>query len=249
MRAIIIANGPTPDYPRGWQRQEGDWIIAADGGALTALRWGWLPHTVVGDLDSLPEALRQRLEAAGCQFVTFPVRKDWTDLELALQHTMEGGATEIVILGARGGRLDQELANLLLLGRPEWAAALIRLLDGPQEACVIRQECTLSGQVGDTVSLIALTPQVTGVTTRGLEWPLQEGTLTFGSTLGISNVLTEPLARVQVRDGVLLVVHSRQEAGGKRQEARGRRQEAGGKRQEIGSKCPATSGRGVTSHT
>ncbi|MDH7486121.1 MAG: thiamine diphosphokinase [Anaerolineae bacterium] len=219
MRAIIIANGPSPDYPRGWQRQEDDWIIAADGGTLTALRWGWLPDTVIGDLDSLPDALRQRLEAVGCRFVTFPARKDWTDLELALQHAVKGGATEIVILGARGGRLDQELANLLLLSRPEWATALIRLLDGSEEACVIRRECTLSGQVGDTVSLIALTPQVTGITTRGLEWPLQEGTLTFGSTLGISNVLTEPLAQVRVREGVLLVVHSRQGTGSKRQEA------------------------------
>ena len=221
MRAIIIANGPSPDYPSGFQRQEDDWIIAADGGTLSALRWGWLPDTVVGDLDSLPNELRPRLEAAGGQFVTFPERKDWTDLELALQHAVEGGAAEIVILGARGGRLDQELTNLLLLSRPEWAAVTIRLLDGQEEACVVRRECLLSGQVGDTVSLLALTPQVTGITTRGLEWPLCEATLTFGSTLGISNVLTEPVARVRVEDGVLLVVHSRQDTRSKRQEARG----------------------------
>jgi len=215
MRAIIIANGPVAECPPSLKLREGDWIIAVNGGAATALCWGWMPHTIVGDLDSLPRELRPRLKAAGCQFVTFPERKDQTDLELALRHAVEGGATSIIILGARGGRLDQALANILLLGRSEWAEVDIRLLDGRQEAFVVRRQSTISGQIGDTVSLIALTPQVTGITTSGLEWPLCEGTLTFGSTLGISNVLTEPVARVRVREGVLLVVHSRQEARGK----------------------------------
>ena len=215
MRAIVIANGPygrmaVRPYPRSFQRQAEDWIIAADGGTVTALRWGWLPHTVVGDLDSLPHELQQRLAAVGCQFITFPERKDWTDLELALQHAVEGGATEIVILGARGGRLDQELANVLLLSRPEWAEVDVRLLHGQEEALVVRRQGTIRGQVGDTVSLIALAPQVTGVTTSGLEWPLHESTLAFGSTLGISNRLTQPVAQVRVKEGVLLAVHSRQ---------------------------------------
>jgi thiamine pyrophosphokinase len=214
MRAIIVANGPTPEYPRGLQRQEEDWIIAANGGSLTALRWGWLPHDVVGDLDSLPPDLRNRLQASGSRFAVFPQRKDWTDLELALQHAVDGGATEIIVLGTRGGRLDQELANLLLLGRAEWADVRIRVLDGTDSACVVRRECTISGQVGDTVSLIPLSPQVDGVSTRGLEWPLANGRLEFGSTLGISNELSEPQAAVQVSEGVLLVVHSRRQADG-----------------------------------
>jgi len=219
MRSIIVANGPTSEYPVAFQRQEEDRIIAADGGTLTALRWGWLPHVIVGDLDSLPGSLKERLEALGCRFVVFPSRKDWTDLELALQHAVDGGATEIIVLGARGGRLDQELANILLLGRPEWAGVPVRLLDGGEEACVIRGECTIDGRVGDTVSLIALTPQAGGVTTRGLEWPLQDGMLAFGSTLGISNRLAEPVAVVQVKQGVLLVVHSRQHVVRKQPEA------------------------------
>lgn len=214
MRAIIVANGPVPDYPAGFERQEEDTIIAANGGTVTALRWGWLPHAVVGDLDSLPLELRERLQALGCQFVTFPKRKDWTDLELALQHAIELGASEIVVLGARGGRLDQELANLLLLSRPEWAGVTVRLLDSQDEACVVRQQCTVSGQVGDIVSLIALTPQVAGIVSQGLEWPLRDETLWFGSTRGISNELVQPRASVHVKEGVLLVVHGKRRARG-----------------------------------
>lgn len=208
MRAIIIANGPTPKFPPRLQRMEGDWIIAADGGTRTALFWGWVPHTIVGDLDSLSAELEERLRDLGCQFVTFPSRKDWTDLELALQHAVQSGASEIIILGARGGRLDQELANILLLSRVQWAGARIRLLDGSEEACVVRKECALRGSAGDCLSLIPLTPKVTGVTTAGLEWPLLHSTLSFGSTLGISNVMTGPTAQIVVERGVLLVVHS-----------------------------------------
>lgn len=208
MRAIVIANGPAPQYPPGFERTAGDWIIAADGGTRTALYWGWIPHTIVGDLDSLSAELEQRLRDRGCQFVTFPRRKDWTDLELALQHAVERGASEIVVLGARGGRLDQELANILLLSRKEWAGTPIRLLDGPEEACIVRDGCTVSGSAGDRVSLIALTPEATGVTTAGLEWPLVDSKLCFGSTLGISNVMTDRTARIVVKGGVLLVVHS-----------------------------------------
>jgi len=209
VRTIIVANGPTPDYPVGFERQEEDTIVAANGGTVTSLRWGWLPHVVVGDLDSLPMELGERLRASGCRFVTFPKRKDWTDLELALQHAIEIGATEIVVLGARGGRLDQELANLLLLSRPEWASVTVRLLDSCDEACVVRRECKISGQVGDVVSLIALTPQVAGIVSQGLEWPLRDETLRFGSTRGISNELVRPLASVHIKEGVLLLVHSK----------------------------------------
>ena len=132
-----------------------------------------------------------------------------TDLELALQHAVEGEATELVVLGARGGRLDHELANLLLLGRPEWAGVRIRLLDGPEEACVIRRQCSVQGQIGDPVSIIPMTPKVTVISTSGLERPLQNATITLGSTLGVSNRLTKPTATIEVIDGVLLVVHSR----------------------------------------
>ena len=215
LRTIIVANGPDPEYPVGFERQDEDVIIAADGGTVTALRWGWLPHAIVGDLDSLPAELRERLQALGCQFITFPKRKDWTDLELALQHAMDLGTREIIVLGARGGRLDQELANLLLLSRPEWAGATVKLLDSQAAACVVRQQCTISGQVGDIVSLIALTPQVAGVVTRGLEWPLRDETLDFGSTRGISNELVEPVASVCIREGVLLVVHGSQRSMGR----------------------------------
>ena len=65
----------------------------------------------------------------------------------------------------------------------------------------------IKGQAGDTVSLLSITGDVTGITTEGLEYPLQRGALKLGPTLGVSNVLTAPVARVQVEHGLLLCVH------------------------------------------
>ena len=80
---------------------------------------------------------------------------------------------------------------------------------------LIQDQAFIEGQVGDTVSLLSIAGDVTGITAEGLEYPLQHGTLKFGPTLGISNVLTAPVARVQVEQGLLLCVHisSRKENG------------------------------------
>ena len=74
------------------------------------------------------------MEAAGVRFEVHPSRKDETDLELALQLAIAEGANDIEILAMLGGRLDQSLANLLLLTRGEWASAQIRVTEGNQTA-------------------------------------------------------------------------------------------------------------------
>ena len=71
---------------------------------------------MIGDMDSLSDEDRARLEARGCRFVEHPRAKDETDLELALTYAVQEGAREIVILGALGGRLDHLLANLAAAG-------------------------------------------------------------------------------------------------------------------------------------
>ncbi|MFN2166013.1 MAG: thiamine diphosphokinase, partial [Anaerolineae bacterium] len=168
MRAIVIAGGETAG--QGWQRwvRPGDWIIGADGGAAQALDWGLLPDLVIGDMDSLPEAARSRLEAEGCQFVWHPRAKDETDLELALQYAVRQGAQEIVVLGALGGRLDHTVANILLLALPSLVGVSVRIVEGNQQALVARDGETirLEGAAGDLVSLLPLRGDVSVMSTR-----------------------------------------------------------------------------------
>ena len=96
----------------------------------------------------------------------------------------------MLLLGALGGRLDQALANLLLLAKQDWPIP-IQLADGNQLAQIVRggERCMLSGEPGSIVSAIALSERVTGITYSGLEYPLTNFTLHLGSTRGVSNVL------------------------------------------------------------
>ena len=208
MRVIVIANGHVGNSEASRvQNWPYDCVICADGGAQHALGLGLAPDVVVGDLDSLDGDLRARLEDEGCQVLVHPPRKDETDLELALRYAIDHGVDEILILGALGGRIDQTLANILLLALPELQKVKTRIVAGDQEMFLIRGQAFIEGQVGDTVSLLPIAGDVRGITAEGLEYPLQHGTLKFGPTLGISNVLTAPVARVQVRQGLLLCVH------------------------------------------
>jgi thiamine pyrophosphokinase len=209
-RAVIITNGHLTDPVSARQHiRTGDWVICADGGARHARAMGLVPDVVVGDLDSIDADLRAELEAAGTRFEVHPARKDETDLELALRLAVAGGAAEIDVLAVLGGRLDQSLANLLLLARPEWTSAKVRVIEGNEVAWPVwgGRTTSVAGAVGDTLSLVPLTSTVTGVTLEGVEWPLHDATLRFGSTWTISNALSAPTARLQVGEGLVLVVH------------------------------------------
>ena len=210
MRAIIFANGDAsdPDIARPWTAQA-DLIIAADGGTRHALSVGVLPHVVIGDLDSLDEADRAQLDRSGVQLIVYPTHKDYTDLELALRYARKQQATEIIIFSALGGRWDQSLANLMLLTLPELAQVPTRMVDHYLSIQVIRDRAEITGRVGDTLSLIALKGDAHGVTIEGCEYPLNEATLPFGATLGISNVLSQTTAKITVKQGQILVLHTR----------------------------------------
>ncbi len=209
-RVVIITNGQMAD-PAGARQhiRAGDWVICADGGTRHARAMGLVPDVVVGDLDSIDSDQRAELEAAGARFEVYPVDKDQTDLELALRMAIAGGAAEIDVLAVLGGRLDQSLANLLLLARPEWAGARVRAVEGNEVAWPLwgGHTATVTGAVGDILSLVPLTPIVTGVTLEGVGWPLHDVTLHFGSTWTISNTLSAPEARLQIGEGLVLVIH------------------------------------------
>ena len=213
MRALIVANGPIANLPPGFTLRPDDRIIAADGGSLHVLAWGWLPHIVIGDLDSLPPRERADLEKAGCRIIQVPAEKDETDLELAIRLAAKEGAQELLIFGALGGRTDHFLANLMLLVLAAQLAVPARILDGWQEIRLISggETAAFSGSVHDILSLIPVGGDARGVTTEGLGYPLRGETLHFGLARGISNVFTTPRPCVKLEEGMLLAVHIRQE--------------------------------------
>ena len=221
MKVVIVANGEAnPEAVRD-AVDGADLVVAADGGLRHLLAAGMSPGVVVGDFDSAPNELVQLARQRGAEIIQYPVAKDKTDLELALDLAVERGAHEVVVIGAIGGRIDHQLGNVLLLASPAFASVAVRIVD---RAGAIDRTCTLEpssgheilaitgraeirGRVGDVVSLLPLNGAVTGITTTGLLYPLTDEGLALGSSRGMSNVLTCDPATVRVGCGVLLAVH------------------------------------------
>jgi len=166
---------------------------------------------VVGDFDSIDPDTAAKVRKM-CPVRSFPVRKDKTDTHLALEmaREMEPVPREVVICGAFGDRVDHNLGLVLLLAGMETPPE-VRLMGVRQEALTATgpARVPLAGSAGDTVSLLPLSPTVWGITTEGLSYPLERGTLTWGTTLGVSNEMTGPQASVAFEAGTLLVVHLR----------------------------------------
>jgi thiamine pyrophosphokinase len=209
MALLIFANGVMEEV--AWVRSyltQATAVWAADGGSQHLMRLGHLPDRVIGDMDSLPPQVQTWLTEGKVPFNQHPPAKDETDLELALLLAVEQGIAEIWLFGLLGGRLDQMLANVLLLSHPALANTAVRLVTPSEQAWLVRQQTTIVGQVGDLVSLIPLRGDVHMVGTTGLQWPLTNETLQFGQARGVSNRLTAVSATVEISRGILLCIHT-----------------------------------------
>jgi thiamine pyrophosphokinase len=233
MLIFVFANGEIEDL--AWIRPllpQAHKIMAADGGSHHLYNLQRVPDVVIGDLDSLSDEVRGWLDTAvpPPQFITHPAAKDETDLELALLYAageqrgrgaslrLQGQGRnhsftpssphEIWVFGALGGRLDQTLANILLLAHPALADGRVILIEQYQRAWLVAERTEIQGQAGDTVSLIPLGGDVRIARTHGLRWPLQDDVLAFGPARGVSNVMLGEKAAVVVGNGRLLCIHT-----------------------------------------
>jgi thiamine pyrophosphokinase len=216
MRIIIFANGDLPNLEKARSLiKPDDFILCADGGTRHALALGLNPNLIIGDMDSLPSTfnpstpLRASLKPE--TFIRFPADKNETDLELAINHALTLKPEQILILAALGGRMDQTLANIALLAAPRLSTFDIRLSDSVEEIFFCRDQAKVEGRSGDIVSLIPWQGEVTGVFTENLRWHLHHETLYPDKTRGISNEMTADIATIQIRSGLLLIIHHTQD--------------------------------------
>ncbi len=202
-KALIIGAG---DFsPRGLVVKKGDWLIAADGGLNHLASLGLRPHLVLGDMDSVSHLPQ------GVARLTFPVKKDRTDMALAILLALSRGYTRFTLHGALGGRLDHSLANLHLV---------CALAESGHQAVIQDRKLTVyalhnSGlklpfvPAGRVVSVFAWGGLARGVSLKGLKYPLSDAALTATEPLGVSNEGLGKPARIHVKDGTLLVMVAR----------------------------------------
>ena len=113
----------------------------------------------------------------------------------------------IWITGVFGREKDCTIRHIFLLSRADLADVDIRLIDGHQEAFLIRQSATIIGKPGQRVSLLPLGNPVFGIHTEGLKFPLVGETLFPDQTRGISNRMNKTTASIITQSGLLICIH------------------------------------------
>lgn len=189
-----------------------DRILAADSGMNALYAAAVTPDIIIGDFDSADKKIlaffQQNKEI---DFCTLNPEKDDTDTEFAIRESVRRGADSITIIGGTGTRLDHVLGNISLLGIGLEEGVRMELLDAHNRICMIDHSVTLKKkeQYGNYLSLIPYNGNVTGVTLKGLKYPLHDYTMGGFNSLGISNEIVDDEASIELTSGQLLVIESR----------------------------------------
>jgi thiamine pyrophosphokinase len=199
--ALVIANGDLPPFA-AWQAllRQDPLLICADGGAdrLWALRVK--PHVIIGDLDSLSAATRNHLQDVT---VIHVADQNNTDLEKALDYLLARNSGHVTALGVTGLRGDHTLANFCILLKYHRRMSL-SFRDAYADIRVVEGQYECVAAPGTRVSLLPMEP-CQDVTTKGLQWDLENAHLAAGVRESISNrVRTNPV-QITVGSGRLLL--------------------------------------------
>ena len=180
-----------------------DFILAADGGLAHVQALGLTPDGILGDFDSLGYVPQDS--------TVFPVEKDDTDAMLAVRKGMELGYREFILYGSLDGpRIDHTVANFQTLQFLAEHGASGYLVGRDYIVTVVKNgKLSFTASATGILSVFCMGSDAHGVTLKGLQYLLQEGTLTSGFPLGVSNHFIGQAAEVSVTDGSLLVLFDR----------------------------------------
>ncbi len=214
MKAIIVAGGQFSISTHVEKKiQQADLILAADKGGEYLVNEGIFPHYLIGDMDSIDPKALDSIKAKNIPVISCSPRKDETDTELCIRFAREKKASEITLIAATGNRFDHFTTNLFLLEPLCESGIHTQIMDAENIIQVLTgkgiSRAVLKKYQGETISLAALSKQVTGLTTKGLEYCLEKAVLRRGSSLGVSNTFREDTAEILVESGSLIVFQTK----------------------------------------
>jgi thiamine pyrophosphokinase len=200
-RALIICNGEMPSSRTLRSLVDGaDFVICADGGANKARRLGVVPDLIIGDLDSITAETKRFFRRV--KFIRDENQNN-SDLEKALDFVLSKRVTEILVIGATGGRTDHTLSNLSIVGKYH-RKANITMKDRTCEIAVIDRRISFDAAIGEIVSLLPL-GRCQGIRTKGLKYPLRNESLELGVREGTSNEVAASPVEIGLKKGKLLL--------------------------------------------
>ncbi|MBT2622885.1 thiamine diphosphokinase [Chryseobacterium sp. ISL-6] len=198
-KALLFING---EPPKSFPTLNDYDLIACTDGAFHYLKQGNFPldqlDFISGDFDSHTGSDENVYQE---KFI-LTLDQDKTDFHKALEIILERGFHSVDVLGASGGEQDHFLGNLTV------AYAFkdqlnIKFYDEFSVYYFISKNFKLNGVKNKMISLYPF-PSVENITTKGLNWPLTNGSLSITSRIGTRNFAIEDEVSVEYELGDLL---------------------------------------------
>jgi thiamine pyrophosphokinase len=210
MKVVIVCGGKPPiKNLLKSECKNAKFLICADSGANCVYEYNMKPDFLVGDFDSINSEVLEYYKGENTNMETYPAEKDDTDSEIAIQKAAELGASEIVLLGATGNRLDHIFGNIGLLKISMEKGIKAKLIDEYNELCLVNKSTVIKGKYGEIFSLQAYGSKVTNLSIKGAKYPLVGYTLEMGDPITISNEFLKDDVLIEFDEGTLMIFYSK----------------------------------------
>ncbi len=188
-----------------------DYIIASDRGLEVLDKYNVKPNYIIGDFDSINKRILDKyINNKDIAIKKLNPEKDYTDTHMAIKLAIELQSTNIIILGAIGNRIDHTISNIHVLKETLNKKIECIIIDNRNEIQLINKKTILrTNENYKYISLIPFTTKVKGVTLKGFKYPLSDATLEIGHSIGVSNEQTEKLAIIDLKEGILILIRSK----------------------------------------
>ncbi len=208
-KALLISGGSSSEEVIEKYRED-SYIISVDSGAGILRKMNIEPDLFIGDFDSIDDISRKMLDSESSEVIKVKAEKDETDTELAVIAALERGFKEIVMVGATGTRLDHTLGNMSLLSRIEKAGAKGLIADGHNEIRFTSGYLKVKKDPGfKYLSIIPFGGNASGISIKGTKYEADSIEIESDSVIGVSNEITADFAEIEVKEGKLLVIKSK----------------------------------------
>jgi len=193
-KVCLFLNGERPKVIPNLEHYK---IVCATDGAYQFLEaLNIVPNFISGDLDSIG-AIPDTIE------VIHTPNQEFTDFDKVLQILFEKGFKTIDVFGASGKEQDHFLGNLHTA--MQWKMKLeLTFFDNHGYYFLAHKTSEIKNCLNKTISLIPL-PEAKGITTEGLQYVLNNETLTFGDRIGTRNMAVENNISVSFESGNLVL--------------------------------------------
>ncbi|MDD5889550.1 MAG: thiamine diphosphokinase [Ruminococcus sp.] len=198
MRCVIISGSPDTNVEEIKSLcTSDDFIVCADSGYSFAKKAGLSPNLIIGDFDSLKEELPQNTEV-----VKLNTHKDDTDTEHCVMECIRRGYKDFLLLGSIGGRTDHTFANIATLAfLSEYNYNGIARNNGEEIRILKEGSYEMNNKKGLIFSVFPYGCESVNVTYKGAEYMLNNKTLTYNVSRGISNVFVDDEAEITINRG------------------------------------------------